>query len=309
MRTSGLLVALIGVAALGVARPAHADKVDDLSLIPVDSDAVLGLNWHALSGSQAWKDLVAPRLASNPDAMAGLDKFKAMCGFDPMQTITSVSMGLKGLGKDHPDGVVVVHGLDKTKSKACFDKKNAEKAKDAQVTVDGDVVLVVGSDGQHVAFTFVNDSTLLVVVGSQATTDGAKKLAAGGSALKSSAAFNELYKKVNTSDTLWFLINGSALASKMPPGMSFKAVFGSVNVTSGLAADVRVRVDSPDAAASMATLGKQQGQQLSMFVDKFNVAADGSDVHITAAMSGAKLKALAQLAGGGGGGGGAGSHP
>nr|HEX4313431.1 hypothetical protein [Kofleriaceae bacterium] len=295
MRKPGLLIALVGVMLLAVARPSRAD---DLSLIPVDSDAVLGLNWHSLSASQAWKDLIAPKLASNPDAMANLDKFKALCGFDPMSTITSVTMGLKGIGQAHPDGVVVVHGLDKTKSKACFDKKNAEKApKDAKVTVDGDVVLVTGSDGQTVAFMFADQSTLLVVVGSQATKDGIAKVAKGGSALKTSAAFTELYKKVNTSDTLWFLINGSAFAGKMPSGVNVKALFGSVNVTAGVAGDVRARMDSAATATSVTSMAQSQVQGLSSFVDKIAITADGSDVHIVAAMSETKLKSLASLMG------------
>ena len=100
--------------------PATATGVvagDDLSLLPADSEMVLGLNFAQLQQSALWKQF-APKLM---DKMSkGLNDFKAACGFDPMEAVKSVTMGLKGVGNDQPDGAVVVHGLDKAKSMACL---------------------------------------------------------------------------------------------------------------------------------------------------------------------------------------------
>ena len=113
---------------------------DDLSLLPVDSEMVMGLNFAQLQQSALWKQF-SPKLMEK--AAGGLAEFKATCGFDPLEAVKSVSMGLKGLGGDAPDGAIVVHGLDKAKVMACVDKAKDEAAKKGtEITVDGDVFIV-----------------------------------------------------------------------------------------------------------------------------------------------------------------------
>ena len=110
-------------------------------------------------------------------AAGGLAEFKAACGFDPMEAVKSVSMGLKGVGNDQPDGSVVIHGLDKAKSMACIDKAKAEAAKKGtEITVDGDVFMVKDKSAQTTAWTFVNSDTLLGVIGPNATKDTLSRL-------------------------------------------------------------------------------------------------------------------------------------
>src|SRR5437870_4810613 len=83
---------------------------------------------------------------------------------------------------------------DKGKVMACLDKMKDEAAKDGStIEKDGDVVNIKNKHGEAFAFTYVNDSTIVGVVGKDANTAGVKKAAAGGSALKSSAAFTEMY--------------------------------------------------------------------------------------------------------------------
>jgi hypothetical protein len=77
-------------------------------------------------------------------------------------------------------------------------------------------------------------------------------------------------------------------------------------------ADVRVRVDSPDQAKTLADLGNKQAAGAAMFVDKLEISADGADIHASMSISNTKLHTLMQFAamgrqqhaGGGGGGGG-----
>lgn len=273
---------------------------DDLSLLPADSEMVMGLNFAQLQQSALWKQF-APTLMEK--AAGGLAEFKAACGFDPMEAIKSVSMGLKGVGNDQPDGAIVVHGLDKGKSMACIDKAKAEAAKKgSEITVDGDVFTVKDKSGQLTAWTFVNTDTLLGVVGPNASKDTLLAAAKGGSTLKSSQTFVDMYSKINTKDSLWLLVNGNApfMAKAAQAGVKPKAVFGSINVTDGLTVDMRIRLGSPDEATQLVNMAKGQtsSPQVKQMFDKLDVTSDGSDAKISIAMSQTKLNQMVQMVGG-----------
>jgi len=277
---------------------------DDLSLLPVDSDLVMGLNFASLQKSSLWKKFVEPQLLK-PDVQAKFAEFKTKCGFDPMASLQSISMGLKNVGKsDVPDGVIVLHGLDKAKTTACMTTMKAEIEKDGtKLTQDGSVYTFT-KDGKSAAMTHVNDSTIVMVIGANGNVNGVKAAAAGTSALKTSAAFVDMYSKIKTGDSLWMLANGNSpifdKASAL--GVKPKAVFGSVNVTDGLTLDVRVRLNTPDEATNLANMLKGQAQQAAAMFDKVDIGSEASDMKLSLAMSTQKLEALvaqiAQLAGG-----------
>jgi hypothetical protein len=271
---------------------------EDLSLLPLDSELVLGVNFAQVQQSGLWKQFVEPKLMSG-EAQRKLAEFKESCGFDPMTSLKSISVGLKGVGGDKPDGVVVMHGLDKAKVWACLesDKVKAEMTKDGdEFSRDGDVGLFKNKSGGQVAVAFVNSSTAIAVLGEQVTAASAKAAAAGGSTLKSSPPFLDMYGKVNANDSLWFLVNGkSKIFEKTAAlGVKPKAMFGSVNVTDGLSVDLRLRLETPDAAASLADMGKKQLQQAAKMFDKVEVTSDGADVRISIVLSSQKLQAMIQ---------------
>ncbi len=299
--------------------PAVNPNASDLALLPVDSEIVLGLNFAQLQQSSLWKKFVEPQMMKG-DTQKKLAEFKDKCGFDPMVAVKSISMGLKGVGADKPDGVVVVHGTEKTKVLACLDKMKEQAAKDGStIERDGDVVNVKNKNGENFAFTYVNDDTLVGVIGSQSNTAGVMAAASGTSALKTSAAFVEMYSKINTADSLWILMNGNSKAFDKAAQLGFKpkAVFGSVNVTDGLTVDMRVRLDTPDQAVQIANMAKGQVAQFAKMVDKLDIVAEASDVKVNVALSTQKLEGLIQqfagllggMAGGGGGGGAMGGGP
>ncbi|HEU4733184.1 MAG TPA: hypothetical protein VFT22_35070 [Kofleriaceae bacterium] len=273
---------------------------DDLSLLPLDSELVLGVNLAQVQQSALWKQFVEPKLMSG-DAVKHMTEFKTKCGFDPMAAIKSVSVGMKGVGNDKPDGVVVIHGLDKARSWACLDANKDEITKDGtEYTKDGDVGIFKNKDGYSAAVTFVNDSTAIAVLGDKANAAGVKAVAAGGSTLKSSPPFLDMYSKINSGDSLWLLMNGaSKVFDKMATmGVKPKAMFGSLNVTDGLSLDLRMRLETPDAAAQLATMSKAQLQQAAKMFDKADVTSDGADVRYSIVLSSQKLQALiAQFAG------------
>ncbi len=285
----GLAVAAL----LAASTPAFADKTDDLSLLPVDSEMVGGLDFQALQSSTLWKQLVGPMMAKN-DVQKEMAEFQQQCGMDPMKVVTKMTFGLKGIGAATVDGVIVMHGIDKTKAIACYDKlvKSGKIGKEAKK--DGDVLLFKKNNNQA-AFTFVDASTALFVLGANGTKDGIKTVAKGGSALKTSAAFVELYKKTNTSDTLWIIMNGSSKAFEAMAslGIKPKAVYGSLNVTKDLNLDVRVRMKSAGDATNLSNMMNTQVKAAAGMVDKMNIVADGSDVRVQVLLSDAKLKALA----------------
>ncbi len=322
VRTRGWLVAVVALGLTASACKKDSEKAadkggsitgplgEDLSLLPVDSEAVIGINFSQVQQSALWKQFVAPKLASSD--LSGIQKFKALCGFDPLETLKSVAAGVKGLGTDNQSGAIFVHGFDKAKSMSCFDKDGvAEVEKDgSKVTIDGDVVMITDKSGKNFGFTFVNDTTALAVLGPDAATkDGIKKVAAGGGALKSSPAFVEMFQKISSGDSMWMVMNGSAPMFKQAAamGVKFKAMFGSINVTDGLTVDLRFRFNTPDEAAQLVTMTKGQinNPQVKAMFDKIDITSDGADAKFTVAMSAEKLKALASLAGGmmGGGGG------
>lgn len=271
---------------------------DDLSLLPVDSELVLGINFAQVQQSALWKQFVEPRLM-NGDAQKKLAEFKDKCGFDAMGAMKNVSVGLRGLGGAKPDGAIVIHGVDKAKSWECVDKMKDEMTKDGtEYTRTGDVGLFKSKNGDQAAVTFVSDNTALVVLGDKANPDGVKTVASGDSALKKSQTFVDMYSKVNTSDSVWFLVNGKVLEKGAAMGVKPKAIFGSINVTDGLKMDLRMRLETPDAATQFATMAKTQAQQAAKMFDQIDVTNDGSEVRFAVVLSSQKLQALIAQVGG-----------
>jgi hypothetical protein len=265
---------------------------DDLSLLPADSELVIGINLKQIQQSPLWKKMVEPKLMSG-EAQRRMSELKAKCGIDPMASISSLAVGLKGLDGDKPEGVAVVRGLDKAKTLDCIEKNKDELTKDGtQLTRDGDVVLLKDRRGEPAAFGFINDSTAVAVFGPTASAASVKAVAAGSSSLKSSATFLEMYKKVKTGDSIWMLASGKTM-DKLP--VKATAAYGSLNVTDGLSLDGRVRFESPDAATQAASLVNAQAKQAAQYVDKAEFTSDGNEVHGSVVVSSQKLTQLTPM--------------
>jgi hypothetical protein len=133
-----------------------------------------------------------------------------------------------------------------------------------------------------------------MVVGTQATGAGVKAVVKGTSALKTSAAFVDFYKKTNTNDTLWMIMNGNSKAFEPLAGMGIKpkAVYGSLNVTKDLTLDLKVRFNTPDEAKNLSNMANGQIKAAASMFDKITIAADGADMKVAVLLTDAKLKAL-----------------
>lgn len=280
---------------------AAAVKNQDLQLVPVDSELVLGLNLAQARDSKLFQELAMPRIAKNARVQAMIEKVKTKCGFDPMTAVSSITLGMKA-GGGNGEGVVVVHGLEKAKALPCVDLLKDEAAEQkAEITKDGDVVLIKGDRPEaSAAVSFVDDKTAIVAFGPKGNKAGVLEVAQGKSTLSSSKEFVDMYRRVKTGDTVWLLVNTGAevvadALSKL--NIKSKALFGSVNVTDGVALDLRLRVDSDEQAADLAKGLESQAAGFAQFAEKVEIDSEKSDVRMKISLTQEKLQMLMRFAG------------
>ena len=285
--------------------------VADLELLPADSDVVLGVNFAQLRQSAIWQRFVEPKI----NGVDEIYQFGALCGFDPVKSLSSISVGLKGMGEsDQVSGVIVLHGFEKTKAMSCFDKQGvAEVEKDGStVTIDGDIVLLTDAKGGGAAaFTFIDNTTALIVIGpAAATRQGVERIAAGNSGLQTSSAFADALQAINTDDSVWLILAGNSPLMKLInaetepySGMKLGTIYVSMNMTDTLALDIGVRMDSPQAVAKAVSIIQKQmtdtigAVAASAYFDQLDVLADGSDLIISVAIAGDQLMQLISFSG------------
>ena len=274
---------------------------NDLAMLPVDSEMVVGVDVARIAQSALWKQLFAPMIAGK---LGWFGEFSSTCGFDPFTTVTTVALGMKGLdGSGTAEGVVVVHGLPTAQLGACVPKltSNLKKAKSkTKVTINKDTFTVVDERNAKATVGFLDGQTLLVVLGPNATEQAWGTAKLGGSALSSSPAFMDMLRSISASDSVVALINGQVLGKAKSAGVNMKAAFGSLDLTDSLTMDFRMRLNSADEAAQLTAMAKGQvsSAQVKQLFDRLDVTADGPDVRFQVAMSAAKLQALAGMVGG-----------
>jgi hypothetical protein len=305
MRTALALALVVTIGCGGSSKPntlgnQNTVKRDDLSLLPLDSEIVLGINIAQVQQSALWQKFIVPMLGRG-DLGQGLAELKRLCNIDVFAETRSIAAGMKNLDRPAPESVFVVHGLRSDKVMACLANPTvaAELKKDnVEIVRDQDVTLMREPGTTNAAaLQFLDGDTLLVLVSANPTRAAVQALLDGKSGLKTSPAFAAMYEKLDTKQSLWGLANGSAsvLQKLQEVGAKPKAVFGTVNVTDRLTADVRMRLDTPDTAAQVAAGMKQLAGMASAFVDSIEITSEGSDVRFTVAMSEQKIVGLSQM--------------
>jgi RNA polymerase sigma factor (sigma-70 family) len=284
---------------------ARTAATGDLPYLPADSDAVLGIDIAQLRGSSLWQQFVAPVL-SNAEPIR---QFQALCGFDPIESLKSVAIGLRGFGNDALfSGTVVLHGIDRTKAMTCFDAQGAARAQQngVQVTIDGNVALFTAPDGYHAGFTFVDDTTAIAVLGPEAATKaGVAKIAAGGGGLDTANGFGTLFANVNATDSLWLVLtDGSPLLATINSEIAayttiqLHGTYGSLGVTDSLTVHGGIRLATPTLAEQIVADAQKQLDELAgqgasgKYFDQLDVVSDGNDVLVDVAMNLAQLLAF-----------------
>jgi hypothetical protein len=257
---------------------------NDLAMLPVDSEMVLGFDLGRMRQSNLWAQ-ISPRFASK---MGFVDEFTKTCGFDPLATMTTVAIGVKGMNGT-PSGVFVVHGIPTAQLGACVPKLRAKVAKTkTKLTTDTDTFTLAETDGRTTTFGFIDATTLLAVTGGKAEWAAAKT---ASSALPTSAAFMEMFHLLSATDAGVVLANGTVLSKASSMGINVKAAFGSLDLTDVLAMDIRIRLSTPDEANQLASMtkGQTQSAQVKQMFQKFDISTDRSDVRFQIEVSSATL--------------------
>lgn len=275
-----------------------ATIADPVGFLPIDSEVILSLDAEQLRRSPVW-----PMLETKLLAAAGRDLmlFKTVCGFDPVTSIRGITIGIKNLKQDTPDGILVVSGLDRKRLTDCMAKARKEGDKAVQIAADGTVTIAAeGAGDSPVIFGFVDDSTVVAMIGPATTSTAFSAALAGGSPLRNSPAFGELVGRINLEAALWTVINGNSSVFEQAAalGVKPKAIVGFVNLTTGMDASIRVRLSSPQEAQQLTTMAQGQLGMAAGFFDKLEVTADGADVAVIAVMTDAQLQSMMSLVNG-----------
>ncbi len=271
--------------------PSYRDTIaDPLGFLPLDSEIVLGLSGDQVRQSGLWKQLEPNLLAKiGPQ----LKTFMALCKLDPLESIHSLSVAVKNVGHDHPDGVLVVRGLDREALLACLSRTEGAERK---VTIDDGVVSIeaTASDPDNVVFRFVDRTTLVAVVGTTATKEVLQRVLRSGAPLRSSPVFNEMWTLLDTSGALWVLINGTGTIFDKAGalGLKPKAMFGSVSLAAGLSIDLRMRLGSVAEVTQIVTMAQSQLKSARALMERFDVTADNLDVVIALEMTDQQIQSL-----------------
>ncbi len=295
---------------LGPTAPPHLTAArkaasNDLGLLPADSDIVFGIDMERIQKAALWKMFVAPELAN----ANGLHEFVTKCGFDPLASLTSVAIGIKGLGPDtSPTGTVVVHGFDKVKTMACVQQENAADP-DHDVTVEGDVVLFAPShEGTQAGFRFIDDTTALFVFGPGPITKASiDKIATGDTGLETAPGFADMFHNINSDDPLWFVVAPSSplfplinAAIATQTDLQLHALYGSIDITDSIVVEAGIRLASPDQVSKVVAEVQTKLEKLSasgalsQYFDQLDVNADGGDVIISLAANTGQLLNIAR---------------
>ncbi len=284
-------------AAAGGTKTMAVANGDDLAYLPAASDVIAQIDLAKLRGSALYKSFLEPKLREALEKEGKFAQFKSKCGMDPVAELTSISIGMTG--SDDPQGVVIVHGMDKAKSLACLEKTKAEmEAEGSKYTIDGEIITVTTKDGKTSVMTFIDANSAVLQMGPAVSKDTLAAVLTGTAGVKSSAAFMDLYGKTKAG-TVRFLVNGNMKQLQSNPmGIKPKAVFGSIDITDGLGVTVAARLSSDAEATQLAATLNGQVAQAKAFVTKADVTADGSDVRLDVAMSSEQMTALAGMAGG-----------
>lgn len=277
-----------------VAAPAHPDDhlarvvADPLGFLPVDAEVVMHFDAERMRRSAIWQKYESTILAA---VGPKLQQLKDTCGIDPIAQLATVRAGFKNLGQgDHPQGVFVVTGLDNERIRACIPANKSE----SNITVDGDVILGSSSDGQKFAIELVDRSALVAVFGEGADRAALDEVLHAGTPLRTSAAFADMFRAIDTHSALWFVMNGSAKVFDQAAALGFRprAVLASVGLVDGMSVSARLRFDAPATATQMSTMLGNQAGIVKSFVEHLDITTDANDVVIEVGMTDAQLASI-----------------
>jgi hypothetical protein len=277
-----------GAAEARAERARAAASRDPLAFLPMDAELVIGVDARQIFASPLWKQL-QPRL--EPQLDGAVRDFRAACGYDPLGALRGVTLGMRIA--EPIDGVIVLRGLPRDKTMACVGRALARQL---PITIEGGVI-TVPSDGPGdppLVMAFA-DATTLVIATSRGKLDAAL---ASGAPLRRSRAFSELWARVDARHAIWAVANGGASAfdGLALLGARPRAVLGSIALAGGLSLAGRLRLDTPDEATQLASLGQGQLGPVQAMVERVELGAEGTDVTLRIEVTWEQAESLAAMA-------------
>jgi hypothetical protein len=270
-------------------RAARSVSADPLAYLPADSELVAVIDVRTLRDSVAWQRLEQAMLAK---AGSVVDQLRSTCEIDPLARLRRISLGLRDLDAARPRGVIVARGIDRTAMMGCV-------RPGAGITVERGFVTVAAADaeGERAVFTFVDETTLVMLIEPEASTVDLDDAIRAGSPLRIVSAVREVLATVRTRDPLWFAVVGapSTLGKLALLGSTPRAMFGSLRLGHGAEAELRLRLGTPDEATNMASLIQGQiGAATAMF-EELAVTAEELDFVLRMKLTPSQLDSMIPL--------------
>jgi hypothetical protein len=269
---------------------ASGSSSDMLSYMPKDSTVVVGIAWSKATSSALFKKYQDKLLANAGDEMK---EMKEKCGIDMIADMGNIVVAV-GDFKNPDNAVIGVKGkFDQKKIEECVTKMGGK--------VEGSVYTDDKGDAMN-AF-WASSDTVLISKG--LTADKIKASAAGGS-VKDNKDIMALIAKVDSGATLWVagMVPAEAASQMGPMGTPPKSGYLSLNVDSGVGAQVGMIFNSEDDAKGLSTMiemginmGKQQ-PGMKEILDSVTSTQTGDTITIKAKVTGEQLTQLEGMAGG-----------
>lgn len=297
---------------LSLAPRAHAgDGVKAATLLPADTDVVLGINIKRLRKSAAFDDIIK-MARERPDYQKGFGELKK-AGINIERDLDTVLLGVRyGANGSDPDGVVLVaegrfhpKRLIRVLRKKNSDMKTLRHAGVSYYTLDADGSLAIL--GRRV-----------ILAENDRMRDVIDLFKGRGKSLATSTRFKGILSRTDTGRDLWFtaeMPKNQKGGFGVPMAEQLESFSGSLDLRRGLG--IRFRIATKDATTARTIVSQfemlkgmaasePQVQQMGLdtVLQKSKVIADEADVAFSVDLTAdeaKKLKGLVEMAGGAGG--------
>jgi hypothetical protein len=276
------------VEAAGLA--AAADDV--LGFLPVDSEIVLGIDAVTLRKSQLWATFESQLVGLFAST---LESMRQQCGFDPLSSLERVTIGGRIDANERFSGVMVFRGIAGERTLDCIAQANP----DAKIRRGKGSVTISRAGNDDVIATMVGAATLVAHFAPGANEASVQTVVAAGTPLRSSPTFMSLFERREPSAALWVMVNGNSpvLAPLVQAGGRPRAVDGTLTVSDRFTVAIRVAYGTAAEADQIVQSVTPLLGTVRALLDRVDVRADTSTVHIQVVATEAQVRTLAGMLG------------
>jgi hypothetical protein len=275
-------------------RPEPVASRDVLAYLPIDTQLVTSIDFKAVRASELWAEYEPQLYAAVGKVLAAI---RDNCGFDPVQTVESMTLGVRTFEGDDSESVAVIRGVDRDALMACIAADQGRTPGSAVIVDRGILRFAPEGDDRNIAG-FADRSTMVVHISPGASPDTLRAMLRTGVPLRGSAGFLALFERIPSDAALWVLIREDASVLRRFPttGPTVRAMYGEIRVGTSLAAAVHIVVDDANQAKQHAASFDQFAQQARPMFDKLGATSDGPVITVECELSSTKLQTLVTAA-------------